>query len=130
MDLSVKDVDLYRSAQWRTMEDHLFRLSMQWLGHVARMPVWRRPKQALFGWIAGRSSEERSNRMWQYNYLLSGVRKMSIHEIDWFRRAMNRKGWRSALARASPGPENCPEHARALDRWQPGDPLPFLVTQD
>ena len=42
---------MYEAIGWNTMEETVSMLSLQWLGHVARMPIWRIPKQALFGWI-------------------------------------------------------------------------------
>ena len=48
----VHDKHMYAAAKWPSIEETVMKLSMQWLGHVARMPTIRVPKQALFGWMA------------------------------------------------------------------------------
>ena len=55
----VLDDMLYQAAGWSTMADTIRRLSMEWVGHIARMPTHRLPKQVLFGWWASRRSKFR-----------------------------------------------------------------------
>ena len=59
---SVTDKQMYSAVEWETVEEIVEKASMWWLGHIARMNVDRRPKQALFGWWAGRESKGTSQR--------------------------------------------------------------------
>ena len=49
--LHISDKMLYQATNWDTKEDVLCRRTLQWLGHVAQMPLCRRPKQIMFEWI-------------------------------------------------------------------------------
>ena len=53
-DLRISNEMLRKAAGWPTTKSMVMRASLTWLGHVARMPVHRRPKQMLFGWWKGR----------------------------------------------------------------------------
>eukprot|EP00973_Karenia_brevis_P032295 4451111-Karenia_brevis.AAC.1 len=44
---------MYQAAGWEQVSDIISKQSLAWLGHIARMRIDRRPKQALFGWVAG-----------------------------------------------------------------------------
>lgn len=124
-ELGLSDASMVKAAQWRTVEDRISRLSLSWLGHVARMPVWRHPKQVLFGFIEGRGgSEERNLRAWHTRWLRTRIRKLHTHEMDWFRIACNRKAWRRAVDKAYPATGTTSERRRELRRWRPGQPLP------
>eukprot|EP00969_Alexandrium_andersonii_P024164 1054793-Alexandrium_andersonii.AAC.1 len=41
----VTDADLYAAAGWEQIKDVIHRQTLVWLGHVARMPLHRLPKQ-------------------------------------------------------------------------------------
>ena len=70
----VSDDMLYQAAGWSTMADTIRRLSMEWVGHVARMPTYRLPKQVLFGWWATRRSKFRYGVVLQPMWLVSHCR--------------------------------------------------------
>ena len=70
----VSDEMLYQAAGWNTMADTIRRLTLQWVGHVARMPTTRRPKQMLFGWWAGKASKYRYGVILQPMWLRRIVR--------------------------------------------------------
>eukprot|EP00969_Alexandrium_andersonii_P057047 2517064-Alexandrium_andersonii.AAC.1 len=40
------------------MQDVIHRHTLVWMGHVARMPVHRLPKQVMFGWVGGRLGKQ------------------------------------------------------------------------
>lgn len=107
-ELGLSDASMVKAAQWRTVEDRISRLSLSWLGHVARMPVWRHPKQVLFGFIEGRGgSEERNLRAWHTRWLRTRIRKLHTHEMDWFRGdVQSTKRTRPPVPRAN-GDANC-----------------------
>ena len=44
-ELGVSDNDLYRAAGWEQVQDLIHRQVLVWVGHVARMPEDRLPKQ-------------------------------------------------------------------------------------
>eukprot|EP00974_Lingulodinium_polyedra_P117268 11162590-Lingulodinium_polyedra.AAC.1 len=49
----IADAEVFAAIGWEDVVDLIRRQSLVWVGHVARMPVWRMPKQTLFGWIGG-----------------------------------------------------------------------------
>jgi hypothetical protein len=55
-DHHVSDAMMYQASGWNTMADTVRRLTLDWVGHIARMPVTRRPKQMPF-WLVGWSAE-------------------------------------------------------------------------
>ena len=52
----IHDKHMYEAAGWESIEEMVQKASMWWLGHVPRMNIDRRPKQALFGWWAGHAA--------------------------------------------------------------------------
>jgi hypothetical protein len=56
---ALHDQDLRRAAGWETVTDMVMRQSLVWLGHVARMPIQRHPKVAMFGWVSGPPHDRR-----------------------------------------------------------------------
>ena len=55
----ISDEMMYQASGWNTTADTMRRLTLEWVGHIARMPVSRLPKQMLFGWWAGHASKKR-----------------------------------------------------------------------
>ena len=47
---SYSDESLRQLVHWDSFEHLLHRQVLRWVGHVARMPITRLPKIALFGW--------------------------------------------------------------------------------
>eukprot|EP00969_Alexandrium_andersonii_P096220 4248818-Alexandrium_andersonii.AAC.1 len=43
--LDATDAQLYAAAGWESMRELIERQTMVWVGHVARMPLHRLPKQ-------------------------------------------------------------------------------------
>jgi len=120
----VSDEALYKAAGWNTMADTLRRLTLEWVGHIARMPTSRRPKQMLFGWWAGHASKKRFGVILQPIWLRRVVREAGVPLIDWFRVAQDRKEWRKIVDRACPRAGLTEEQRVELERWRPGLPLP------
>eukprot|EP00959_Pyramimonas_sp_CCMP1952_P462612 9483543-Pyramimonas_sp.AAC.1 len=73
----VTDVAMCTAAQWRTVEDQVARLPLQWLGRAARAPTRRAPKQVLFGFASCRGGgvEEHANPSGQIPWLRRCMRK-------------------------------------------------------
>ena len=120
----VSDEQMYQAAGWESVTDHIRRATLVWIGHVARMPTYRRPKQALFGWWADKMSKSHGNQTLQSSWLKDVVRSAGITHLDWFRQAQDRKGWRRTVQKAYPGSKIGQERREALDRWKPDRPLP------
>ena len=52
-EFNIADAALRRLVHWDTFEHLLQRQVLRWVGHIARMPISRLPKIALFGWPEG-----------------------------------------------------------------------------
>ena len=116
----ISDKMMYQASQWDTMEDLVCRHTMQWLGHVARMPVWRRPKQIVFGWMTDMVTHKGTRggttvNTWYHNV----VDRAQIEQIDWFRLAQDRKGWKRKVVQAFPTKKMDSAKRRVLDDWRP-----------
>jgi ribonuclease HI len=120
----ITDAAMYQASGWRTIRDILMKLSMEWTGHVARMPTFRHPKQVLFGWIEGRQATVTGGRVLHHTWCRRGLRQLRIEEIDWFRQATDRKQWKTRIARAFPNVGMSPQHKAAIKFWAPPAPLP------
>ena len=83
--------DLERAAGWEDITVVHRRQTLMWLGHVARMPVHRLPKLALFGWWDGHDARQRAP--WSYaTWLEQTLRHAGIPVLDWFRLAQRKEG--------------------------------------
>ena len=91
------DEDLYRAAGWEAMQDVIHRQTLVWLGHVARMPISRLPKQVLVGWVGGQLGRQAGAGILHPRFAQDVVEGAGFSLMDWFRRAQDRKGWRRAV---------------------------------
>ena len=120
----VSDAMMYQASNWLSMSDLIMKLSMQWLGHVSRMPTFRLPKQAIFGWVAGRRGGDFGGRVLQSTWLRRGVVRLGSSEIDWFRQSTDRKLWRQMIKRAFPEEPMGKSRQTQINQWRPGTPPP------
>lgn len=86
----VKSMQLCTLAQWEPIEFTLARQSLFWLGHVARMGCHRLPQKVLFGWWTSHMTQPRP----RYRKQQSIQYLIQVTELDWFRLAQDRDGWR------------------------------------
>ena len=80
------DEGLRNLFHWDSFEHLLHRQVLRWIGHVARMPISRLPKIAVFGWptdMTKHSSARFTYPMWVKRLL----QKHGIPHLDWFRLA-------------------------------------------
>ena len=117
------DEGLLRMVHWDPFPLLLHRQVLHWAGHVARMPVSRLPKIALFGWPVGleRRSSGRSKYPTWVKWLLL---RHGISTTDWFRLAQKPTGQWLKLVRAKLPRSSLPkDKVAALNAWKPGQPL-------
>ena len=98
----VSDEMMYRAVRWETVEDLICRHTMFWLGHVARMPVWRRPKQVMFGWVAETAARTGTRGALMNSWYNTVIESADVSTMDWFRQAQDRKGWKRTVSQAFP----------------------------
>ena len=95
------DKMLYKALKWDSMEDTLCRHT-NWLGHVARMPIYRRPKQVIFGWIANTTATKGWGSMTISRWYVRVLQNAGVNVLDWYRKAQNRKEWRKTVQTSFP----------------------------
>ena len=123
----ISDKMMYESAGWESMNDHIRRATLLWVGHVSRMPLYRRPKQAFFGWWACHLPKHGSGGIkLQATWVRQAVRDAGLTAIDWFRVAQDRKAWRKTVHNAFPVRQPTKEREEELDRWTLGNALPGM----
>ena len=95
---------------WVTMEERIEERGLRWAGHVARMGMGRRPKQAAFGW-----EQKGGKRCWKgggwaewiegsgRNKEKGVLAKWGIERRDWFRRAQDKKNWKERIDKGRDG---------------------------
>jgi hypothetical protein len=123
----LRDEALYRAVGWDTVTDMVMKHTLVWVGHVARMPITRAPKVALFGWVAGYRPRQHGVGMLQPRWMSDILERVGISDMDWFRLAQNRRAWKrrvNSLFERAPAEA---EDIRKLNAWCPGDPLPALT---
>ena len=64
----------------------------------------------------------------QASWMRDAVKRAGIHQMDWFRRTQDRKGWRKTVKEAFPTYETDEPWKRALNAWKPGRALPRNAT--
>ena len=132
-ELHVSDDQMYKAAGWESIQSIVNRASMFWLGHVARMSIQKRPKQMLFGWWEHNAPSLHGkgvSRVTQPMYMSKVLRAGEISEMDWFRLAQDRKGWRRMITRKWPNKKIDAVRERQLNEWRPGETLPGQTGED
>ena len=93
---------------WVTMEERIEERGLRWAGHVARMKMDRRPKQAAFGWHQGGKKRTGGRKGSGWAAWLEGpgrqvekgvLAKWGIDRRDWFRMAQDKKEWKAWIDR-------------------------------
>lgn len=82
------------------MSDHLRTRRLQWLGHVARQPSDRVPKQLLFGWLPETRPAHGPRMRWK-DRVTSDLRALAVD--DWYSVAQDRLRWKT-ISRTLPKP--------------------------
>lgn len=118
-DVHVSDDMMYDMSGWEQVGDIIRRQTLHWLGHVARMPTTRRPKQMLCGWWDTKAIVSHSKSLIYPSWINKVLGNAGISDIDWFRQAMNRKGWRKTIQTAYPTKRLTKEERITLNRWSP-----------
>lgn len=124
-ELHITNAQLHAAAQWPPIEEVIMEQSLRWLGHVARMPITRLPKLALFGtWLHAGTNSTHINT--QTRWLATALTKAEIHHLEFFRLAQNKDTtkWDALLRKAFPKPRLTQAQGRILNAWRPGQPLP------
>ena len=80
----------------------VFRAQTRWLGHVARMPLERLPRQALFGLVQERVGIKVRAKGTSFRMLTAQSRQLvrslpGVDELYWARKAQDRQGWRDLV---------------------------------
>lgn len=89
------------TSAWEPFEHTLARQSLQWLGHVARMPKELFPKRALFGFW--KDHPTKTHPTWrQGQWLKHLLAQVGISEMGWFRLAQDKEAWNQAIFRVFP----------------------------
>eukprot|EP00974_Lingulodinium_polyedra_P091004 8824472-Lingulodinium_polyedra.AAC.1 len=119
----ITDAEVYAATGWEDVVDLIHRQTLVWLGHVARMPVSRLPKRALFGWVAGTLGRQAGVGVLQPRFVQDVLEGAGVPVVDWFRQAQDRKGWRRMVYGKFPSLVRSAEHEKWLDAWRAGWPL-------
>ena len=93
------------------------------------MPVHRRPKMALFGWLKN-NRVKTSAQYGQIQWLEKTLKEADIPLIDWFRQAQDRKKWLKAVNKAYPRTHINRDQEKALNKWRAGTPLPGVRQEE
>lgn len=83
------------------LSDVLRHRRLQWLGHVARMPDERLPKQLMFGWLPQTRPAHGPRLRWK-DRARSDL--ATVQADDWFATAQDRPEWRQLCKREVPHP--------------------------
>ena len=96
------------------LSDILRRQRMQWLGHGARMPDYRLPKQLLFGWLPQTRPAHGPRLRWK-DRIRSEL--TLLHVPEWYKSALERQEWRSIYLPSvdRPAPESA-AHCNTCNR--------------
>lgn len=122
----ISDKMLFEAAGWDPAEIVLRRQCLLWLGHVARMPITRKAKQALFGWIGGQKHKSHVQRD-QATWLEQALNAANVNLTDWFRLAQNRHEWRNLVYNSCPRNRLSVDQEKQIDAWRLGKSLPKHV---
>ena len=79
-----------------TIETHITRKHLRWIGHVIRMPEDRLPRQTLYGQIYGGSRTQGGQRKRYKDHTKLSLKKCGIDPGSLERKATNRVEWKRA----------------------------------
>ena len=119
----ISDEMLYNVSGWEQMESLIKRQSLVWLGHVSRMHVDRLPKICLFGWWDGHRGK-RSSGVTHPKFLVKCLEQIGVGEMDFFRQAQDRKGWRKKIKMSGGSRPLRKQMVKDINVWRPGMDLP------
>ncbi|CAK9016044.1 unnamed protein product [Durusdinium trenchii] len=123
-EFNIADAALRRLVHWDTFEHLLHRQVLRWVRHIARMPISRLPKVALFGWPEG-MTRHRSCRFTFPMWVKWVLAKHQISHMDWFRRAQKPSdNWLRLINSLLPRQGPSRDDDRLINSWRPGLPLP------
>ena len=81
--------------QWgdlETVETKVVKHRHEWLGHLARMPDHRIPKQTLFGWLPQPRLQGGPQRRWR-DLIRRDLKAVGVPEEEWYVAALSRASW-------------------------------------
>lgn len=125
----ITNAQLHQATRWPTVRVLLMRATLRWLGHIARMPVTRLPKIALFGaWVHKTRAPTLVNT--QIRWINKVLQTADIHHLEFFRLAQNVAStkWEALIQRAFPVSGLTRQEGHLLNSWRPGHPLPQPIT--
>ena len=84
-----------RWGDLETAADKVAKRRLEWLGHLARMPSHRMPKQTLFGWLP-QPRPRCGPRRRRKDVILSDLKGIEVDEGEWYGEATtSRAAWRA-----------------------------------
>ena len=124
------DEGLRNLVQWDSFEHLLHRQVLRWVGHVARMPISRLPKIAVFGWPA-HMPKHLSCRFTFPMWTKWVLQKHGFPHLDWFRLAQKpTSNWLKLIDSRLPRLRPNKAQESVINSWTPGDPLPSGPSTD
>ena len=80
---------------------------LEWLGHVARMPEYRAPKMALFGWLPQPHLPGGPRKRWR-DMICQDLKALGIAKSEWYRQTSQRDCWRAIYRKGLA--DQCSQH--------------------
>ena len=77
-----------------TVADKVRKRRLEWLGHIARMPEYRVPKLAFFGWLPQPRPPGGPRKRWR-DQIRVDLKAAGISEAVWYDEASSREEWRA-----------------------------------
>ena len=123
MEQRISDLALHQRLRIPSILTLLHRRLAQWLGHLARMPVHRITRLALFGTLQNRTSPPASTSSLRQTYLsrLNGLLQ-SLPSADtriWAQQAMDKSFWKGAVSAIDIAPQGHSTAPEAKARLRP-----------
>ena len=101
-----------KAVQWEPFTNIVRRITLKWLGHVARMHKDRRPKQVLFGWWKDHRRLAHGSKFEQTRWISHILEQAQISPVDWFRLARDRAGWKRKIWETFPPIKMCKQQEK------------------